>query len=129
VCAGLIGYFAVRQKSACLAVACFVLSMINAVLVFVPFLSGLLPLIPMMSSASKQPSISISGGNEPIEVDLALAILSMLQFATAIVVAVYGCRSAGATVQHVEAMRINGSGHRAGGTPNGGRETAIPPKE
>uniref|UniRef100_A0A915DCE3 G-protein alpha subunit n=1 Tax=Ditylenchus dipsaci TaxID=166011 RepID=A0A915DCE3_9BILA len=107
VCAGLIGYFAVRHRSYCMAVSCFVLSIINAVLVFVPFLSGILPLIPLLTAASSgKPSISINGTNEPIEVDLALSILSLLQFAASLIVGVYGCRAVGSTIGHVEQLRF-----------------------
>ncbi|KAI1730195.1 hypothetical protein Ddc_02880 [Ditylenchus destructor] len=108
VCAGLVGYFSVRHRSYCMAVSCFVISIINAVLVFVPFLSGILPLIPLLSAAQStngKPRISINGTNEPIEVDLALAILSLLQFAACVVVGVYGCRAAGTTVNYVEQLR------------------------
>ncbi|KAI1719012.1 hypothetical protein DdX_06129 [Ditylenchus destructor] len=72
------------------------------------YAKGILPLMPLLSAAQStngKPRISINGTNEPIEVDLALAILSLLQFAACVVVGVYGCRAAGTTVNYVEQLR------------------------
>uniref|UniRef100_A0A914CRT3 Uncharacterized protein n=1 Tax=Acrobeloides nanus TaxID=290746 RepID=A0A914CRT3_9BILA len=104
MCAGLLGVFAARHRSYCAAVSSFVHSTINAVLAAVPFLSGLLPILPF--AYQKQPHVSFSSTDEPLEVDFALALLSVGQFVLAVITSIIGCRSAGHTLHQIETLRI-----------------------
>lgn len=74
VCSGLVGYLSVRAKNHSMATACFSLSAVSAMLAVVPFLSAILPMAPLISPGGGKTTAS-----EPVEVDLALAIVSLLQ--------------------------------------------------
>ena len=75
VCSGLVGYLSVRAKNHTMATASFSLSAVGAMLAVVPFISAILPMAPLISAGGK----STTSASEPVEVDLALAIVSMLQ--------------------------------------------------
>lgn len=48
VTAGVFGYLAARHRNYCLAVTCFVHSLINALLAVIPFVTAVLPVIPLL---------------------------------------------------------------------------------
>lgn len=48
VTAGVFGYLASRHRNHCLAVTCFVHSLINAILAIVPIVTAILPIIPLL---------------------------------------------------------------------------------
>ena len=88
-------------------------------------IKGILPLVPLLSANGK-PYISLGGSKEPVEVDIGLAVLSLmqvslfgfwfelgnlhkladiLQLAAAFSLLLYGCRAFGTTMKHVEQLR------------------------
>uniref|UniRef100_A0A1I8B694 Uncharacterized protein n=1 Tax=Meloidogyne hapla TaxID=6305 RepID=A0A1I8B694_MELHA len=109
ICNGLVGFFASHNKSFSMFVATFLLCALNVVFIFVPFLSGILPLVPLLSTNNK-PHISLTSTKEPIEVDIGLAVLALMQasyfLATAFSLLLYGCKAFGASMKRVEQLKI-----------------------
>ncbi|KAL3115560.1 hypothetical protein niasHT_015898 [Heterodera trifolii] len=113
ICAGIVGVLATQHRSYCMLVATFVHFSINIVF-FVPFISGILPLIPFISSSaasfgitSKQsPLLNLGGAmNNAKELPVlagAMVMLSLFQLAAAFSLLLYGCRTFGRTMRHVE---------------------------
>ncbi|CAD5232128.1 unnamed protein product [Bursaphelenchus xylophilus] len=99
---GIFGYFSVRSQSYTMVMWCFVHSLINAVFTFVPLFTGVLALLPYLNTPNKT---IIGNTNEPVEVDITLIVLSILELATALVISLYGCRAAGRTMQTVVHIR------------------------
>nr|CAD2200737.1 unnamed protein product [Meloidogyne enterolobii] len=105
ICNGLVGFFASHNKSFSMFVATFLLCALNVVFIFVPFLSGILPLVPLLSTNNKS-HISLTSTKEPVEVDIGLAVLALMQLATAFSLLLYGCKAFGATMKRVEQLKI-----------------------
>ncbi|KAI6233535.1 hypothetical protein M3Y99_00902800 [Aphelenchoides fujianensis] len=106
VVAGLLGHLAARHRNHCLAVAAFVHSLINALLAFIPLVSALLPVLPLLQARSNGSFLSLGDPVEYLEADFVLAVFSIVQFGVALFVAIYGCRTAGAALHHFEELRF-----------------------
>ncbi|KAI6185565.1 hypothetical protein M3Y98_00037700 [Aphelenchoides besseyi] len=106
IIAGLIGNLAARNSNYSLAVASYVHSLVNALLSVVPFVSAILPMIPLLGIKSGAAFLQLSDSTEPLEADFVLAIFSLVQFVVGLFISIHGCRTAGTAIAHVEQLRF-----------------------
>ncbi|CAD5223770.1 unnamed protein product [Bursaphelenchus okinawaensis] len=100
--AGIFGYFSSRSQSFTMVMWYFAHSLMNAIFAFVPLFSGMVPLLQIYNNGGNR---AVGTATEPIEVDFSLIILSGVEFAAALVVSLYGCRTLGRTIHAVVQIR------------------------
>ncbi|CEF69039.1 Hypothetical protein SRAE_2000369100 [Strongyloides ratti] len=101
---GLLGVIGLRNKNYSCSVASFIISNANTYFVIIPFLIGLIPLLPFHIRSDT--FVVLIGNDEPIEVDIALTVLCVIQFFLSLIMAIFGCRAWGLTMDHVEHLRL-----------------------
>uniref|UniRef100_A0A0K0E2A6 MARVEL domain-containing protein n=1 Tax=Strongyloides stercoralis TaxID=6248 RepID=A0A0K0E2A6_STRER len=101
---GLLGVIGLRNKNYSCSVASFIISNANIYFVIIPFLIGLIPLLPFHIRSDT--FVVLIGNDEPIEVDIALTVLCIIQFFLSLTMTIFGCRSWGITMDHVEHLRL-----------------------
>uniref|UniRef100_A0A0N4ZK75 MARVEL domain-containing protein n=1 Tax=Parastrongyloides trichosuri TaxID=131310 RepID=A0A0N4ZK75_PARTI len=104
ILSGLLGVIGLRNKNYSCSVASFILSNANTYFVIIPFLIGLIPLLPFHIRSDT--FVVLIGNDEPIEVDIALTVLCIVQFFLSLTTSIFGCRSWGSTMHHVEHLRL-----------------------
>uniref|UniRef100_A0A0K0FYN9 MARVEL domain-containing protein n=1 Tax=Strongyloides venezuelensis TaxID=75913 RepID=A0A0K0FYN9_STRVS len=104
ILAGLLGVIGMRNKNYSCSVASFIISNASTYFVIVPFLIGLIPLLPFHIRSDT--FVVLIGNDEPIEVDIVLTVLCVIQFFLSLTMSIFGCRAWGLTMDHVEHLRL-----------------------
>ncbi|KHJ98784.1 hypothetical protein OESDEN_01229 [Oesophagostomum dentatum] len=109
--AGLSGIYSVRQRSYAAAAFVFGLTALSTILAIPPFVLGLFPTIPW-AFPEATPSVWMNQ-NEPLELDLGLSLIVLIQFILSLVISVSGCRSIGLLCGTVEEIKLHHDIHTA----------------
>ncbi|KAK6756959.1 hypothetical protein RB195_015032 [Necator americanus] len=109
--AGLSGIYSVRQRSYAAATFSFGLTTISTILAVPPFGLGIFPTIPWAFSEAT-PSVWINP-SEPLELDLGLSLIVLIQFVLSLILSISGCRSVGVLCGVLEEVKLHHDLHSA----------------
>ncbi|KAL6743078.1 hypothetical protein Aduo_016162 [Ancylostoma duodenale] len=109
--AGLSGIYSVRQRSYTAAALAFGLTAFSTIFAIPPFILGLFPAVPWAFSEAT-PSMWMNQ-NEPLELDLGLSLIVLIQLILSLVVSISGCRSVGVLCGIVEEVKLRHDLHSA----------------